>query len=71
MQTPIDPLQYVSSRHYAAESWSVELSIRDAREEVASRHDEQVITARAVPVDPYAAWLQERESDRNSSAVPV
>jgi hypothetical protein len=38
---------------------------------VASRHDEQVITARAVPVDPYAAWLQERESDRNSSAVPV
>jgi hypothetical protein len=71
MQTLIDPLQHVSSRHYTAEPWSVELSIRDAREEVASRHDEQALAARAVPADPYAAWLQGRESDRNSSTVPV
>jgi len=59
MQTPI------------TEPWSIELSIRDARDQVASRHDEQVITARAVPVDPYAVWLQEREPGRHSSAVPV
>jgi hypothetical protein len=61
MQTPI------------TEPWSIELSIRDARDQVASRQDEQVITARAraVPVDPYAAWLQEREPGRHSSAVPA
>ena len=59
MQTPI------------TEPWSIELSIRDARDQVGSRHDEQVITARAVPVDPYAVWLREHESARHSSAVPA
>lgn len=69
MQTMQPPGQ--SSTRYVEDPWSVELSIRDAREQTASRHDAQMLTARAVPVDPYTAWLEQRESNRCSSAVPV
>jgi hypothetical protein len=32
---------------------------------MASRHDPQLLAARTVPVDPYAAWLEQREPDRS------
>ena len=74
MQTPQasrDSMQHVSSPAYIPEPWNVELSIRDAREQTASRHDEQTLTPRIVPADPYAAWLAQREPQRSSAAVPV
>jgi hypothetical protein len=37
--------------------------------EVAGRHDSQMLASRAVPADPYTAWLERREADRRSSAV--
>jgi hypothetical protein len=74
MQTPQasrDSIQGVSSPGYIPEPWNVELSIRDAREQTASRHDEQTLSTRIVPADPYTAWLQQREPQRSSAAVPV
>jgi len=69
MQTMQAPGQ--SSTRYVEDPWSIELSIRDAREQTASRHDERMITARTVPADPYTAWLERREADLCSSTVPV
>ena len=69
MQTPQAPRK--SSRHQIAEPWNIELSVRDAREQTGSRHDERTLTPRIVPADPYAAWLEQREPQRSSAAVPV
>jgi len=66
LQAPRDSLQHVSSPHSIAEPWSIELSVRDAREQTGSRHDAQMLTARTVPADPYATWLEQRESERHS-----
>ena len=71
LQAPRDSMQDVSSPGHIPEPWNVELSVRDAREQTASRHDEQALTARIVPADPYTAWLQQREPERCSAAVPV
>jgi hypothetical protein len=70
MQTPQAPRG--SSSRYIAEPWSIELSVKDAREEAGSRHhDQQMPISHTVPADPYTAWLEQREPDRRSSAVPV
>ena len=54
------------------EPWTIKLSIQDARNQTASRHDPQTLTERAVPADPYQVWLERREGDRRlSSAIPV
>jgi hypothetical protein len=76
MQTPQTPAEPSGPSgpfsRYIEEPWSVELSVKDAREEAGSRHhDQQMPTARTVPADPYTAWLAQREPDRRSSAVPV
>jgi hypothetical protein len=71
LQAPRDSMRDVSSKGYIPEPWNVELSVRDAREQTASRHDEQALTPRIVPADPYAAWLAQREPQRSSAAVPV
>ena len=71
LQAPRDSLQDVSSSGFIPEPWNVELSVRDAREQTASRHDEQTLTTRIVPADPYTAWLAQREPQRSSAAVPV
>jgi hypothetical protein len=70
-QAPSDSMQHISSAGQIPEPWNVELSIRDAREQTASRHDEQTLSTRIVPADPYTAWLQQREPQRSSAAVPV
>jgi hypothetical protein len=41
----------------------------DELDQMESRHDAQMLTARAVPADPYTAWLQERESERRGAIV--
>ena len=38
-------------------------------EVMASRHDAQMLTPRAVPVDPYAAWLEQREAARGETIL--
>jgi hypothetical protein len=68
LQAPRHSLQHVSSPRYSADPWSIELSVRDAREQTGSRHDERMFTARTVPADPYTAWLHQREADRRSKA---
>ena len=32
-----------------------------------SRHDEQMLVARILPMDPYEAWLDQREADRRAA----
>jgi hypothetical protein len=41
----------------------------DELDQMESRHDAQMLTGRAVPADPYAAWLEERESERRYASV--
>jgi hypothetical protein len=41
----------------------------DELDQMESRHDAQMLTGRAVPADPYTAWLQERESERRYGIV--
>jgi hypothetical protein len=41
----------------------------DELDQMESRHDAQMLTGRAAPIDPYAAWLQERESERRYGIV--
>jgi hypothetical protein len=60
MQTLQAPRQ--SSPRYMTEPWSIELSVRDARNQTPSRHDEHVLNTRTVPADPYTAWLEQREA---------
>jgi hypothetical protein len=35
---------------------------------MASRHDSQMLGARTARCDPYAAWLEQREADREREA---
>jgi hypothetical protein len=41
----------------------------DELDQMESRHDAQMLSARAVPADPYTAWLEERESERRYGTV--
>ncbi len=59
----------VSSRHYIEHSWGIEVTAQHEPDQTASRHDEQMLTARQVPVDPYRVWLDQREADRRSATV--
>jgi hypothetical protein len=36
---------------------------------MSSRHDAQLIAARRVSADPYAAWLEQREAERAREAL--
>lgn len=65
LQTPSDS-PHVSSSSYIPDPWSIELSVRDAREQTGTRHDAQMLTARTVPADPYTVWLEEREGGRRT-----
>jgi hypothetical protein len=62
-------LRHNSSSHNDPRSRSSEPYAQDGTDYVASRHDSQLLAARAVPADPYTAWLERREADRRSSAV--
>jgi hypothetical protein len=57
------------SSHDALRSLSSEPFAKDRANQVAGRHDSQLLAARAVPADPYTAWLERREADRRSSAI--
>jgi hypothetical protein len=42
----------------------IELSAQGEQDLTASRHDPQLLATPPVPVDPYTAWLAQREADR-------
>jgi hypothetical protein len=43
--------------------------VQDELDQMESRHDAQMLSGRAVPADPYTAWLEERESERRYGTV--
>jgi hypothetical protein len=45
------------------------LLVQAELDQMESRHDAQMLSARAVPADPYTAWLEERESERRYATV--
>lgn len=68
LQAPKHLLQHVSSTYQIAPSQSVERAAHDGSDQRANRHDAQMLTARRVSADPYAAWLEQREADREREA---
>jgi hypothetical protein len=59
----------VSPRSYVERPWGIEVVAHNGPDLTASRHDEQMIMARRVPVDPYRVWLDQREADRRAATV--
>jgi hypothetical protein len=55
--------QHVASTHHVAHPQS-EPSAQSGPDRAATRHGAQLITASTVPADPYAAWLEQREAER-------
>jgi hypothetical protein len=68
LRAPRHFLQHVSSTRRVTQSQCDEPFAQDCADQVASRHDAQLFTARRVSADPYAAWLQQREADRQREA---
>lgn len=64
LRTSRHPRQRISSHHRNADPQSIELSAQDCRNQTATRHDAQMFGARTQPADPYKAWLQQREAER-------
>lgn len=63
-------LQHAFSTYHIAHSQNIELSAQDGSARTASRHDTQMLTGRTrtVSADPYTAWLEQREADREREA---
>jgi hypothetical protein len=61
--------RHVTSSHNDPHSLSGEPFVKDKPDRLASRHDPQLITARAIPADPYTAWLEQREADRRTATA--
>jgi hypothetical protein len=64
LQAPKHSRQHISSTCDIARSQSNKLSAQGGRDRTTSRHDAQMLLARTVSTDPYAAWLEQREADR-------
>jgi hypothetical protein len=43
----------------------------DRPDDVASRHDPQIVISRAVPADPYTSWREQREADGRACNAPT
>jgi hypothetical protein len=50
---------------------SIAVSTRDAPDPSESRYEPETFGACTVPVDPYTAWMQQREADRERADQPV
>jgi hypothetical protein len=57
-------LQEVTPNVYIARPQAVQLSAQDRGAMSPSRHDAQMLAPHSAPVDPYAAFLQQREAER-------
>jgi hypothetical protein len=61
-------LQHASSTHHLAHPQSIERAAQHDSSQTASRHEMDMLTARRVSADPYKAWLEQREADREREA---
>jgi hypothetical protein len=68
LQAPRHLLQHISATHHDGPQQSIEPAVQGASTQTAHRHDPHMITARRVSVDPYKAWLEQREADREREA---
>lgn len=71
LQVPGRAPRNASPSHEDQGSWTSELLAQGGADQVASRHDPQLLSARRVPVDPYAVWLEQREAERRVDDAPV
>jgi hypothetical protein len=67
---PSHPLRQISANDDVEPLRSLEQSLEGRAWPAESRHEPQALTTRIVPVDPYTAWLTERESERERSRFP-
>jgi hypothetical protein len=67
-QTPRHSLRHAASTQRGADPQSIELTAPGGLDRTASRHEAQMITARRVSADPYAAWLEQRKAERAREA---
>lgn len=49
---------------------SISLSAQDEADQMTGRHEPEILTLRALPQDPYAVWLEQREADREREGHP-
>jgi hypothetical protein len=68
LRTPRHPRQRISPNYGITDPQTIEVSRKDGSEQTATRHDAQMFAARAQPADPYAAWLKQREAEREREA---
>jgi hypothetical protein len=68
LRMPRHPRQRITSNYRSTDPQSIEVSAHDCRNQTASRHDAQMFGARTQPRDPYAAWLKQREAEREREA---
>jgi hypothetical protein len=68
LQTYKHSLRHGSSACRIADPQRIEPSPQAGLVHTASRHDPQMLTPRAVSADPYAAWLERREAEREREA---
>jgi hypothetical protein len=69
LRAPKHSLRHVSTSNDDLHSWGGAPFAQDLPDLVASRHDAQLLPARAVPADPYKAWLEQREADRRTVLI--
>ncbi len=68
LQAPKRSPRRISSSHDDPNSWNSELFAQHGPDQLASRHDSQMLPVRTIPADPYTAWLDQREADQRASA---
>ena len=70
LQAPRQLLRHVSSIDDTARPASIEPSARHGSIRISDRRDSRPLTPRtsSAAADPYAAWLKQRESDREREA---
>jgi hypothetical protein len=57
-------LRHASSSEYIRQARSVAIFTSDERDQSESRHEPEAFGTRSVPADPYTAWLERRQADR-------
>jgi hypothetical protein len=62
--------RHASTSQYIAHAPSVVLSTRDGLDQTESRYEPQSFGLCRVPADPYTAWLEQREADRELDDHP-
>lgn len=64
LHTHRSPQEQASSTPFIARRQPIQSSAQIWQEQPETRHDAQMLTQRAIPADPYEAWLREREAER-------